>query len=64
MGKDMIMRDELYDREYQSIRSAANRDLGEKLARLGQTIRVSLEALHRVQFDAPWNRKSKRIGWG
>lgn len=64
MGKNKIMRDELYDREYQSVRAAANRDLGDKIGQLGRTIRISLDALYRIQFDSPWNRKSKRIGWG
>lgn len=46
------MRDEIFDREYQSGRNALNDGIDRLIAGAGQAFRV----LHKVQFDAPWKR--------
>lgn len=44
------MRDEIYDRDYQAGRSA----LHDGIDRLIEGAGKALEALYRIQFDAPW----------
>jgi hypothetical protein len=34
--------------------------LHDALARIGETLRVSLAKLHRYEFDAPWQRIERR----
>ncbi len=46
------MRDEIFDREFQSGRNALNDGIDRLIAGAGQAFRV----LHKVQFDAPWKQ--------
>ena len=50
------MRDEIYDRDYQSGRDALHDGLDRLVAATMQTFR----AIAAIQFDAPWNRPSDR----
>ena len=45
-----IMRDEMFDRDYQAGRDALNDSIDRMIAGVGR----SLEVLHSLQFDAPW----------
>ena len=56
------MRDEIYDREYQIARDDLNRSIDglvQDLKQIGQAFMEAFRSLHRVQFDAPWSRRSK-----
>ena len=50
------MRDELYDRDYQSGRDALHDGIDRLIAATMQTFRV----IAAIQFDAPWNRTPAR----
>jgi hypothetical protein len=55
------MRDEIYDREFQMARGELNRSIDsllQDLRYLGQAFMEAFRSLHRVQFDAPWSRRS------
>lgn len=52
------MVDEIFDRTYQSGRAELNAGLDRGLARLRDTVGKSLEALHRIEWSAPWAGKS------
>ena len=58
------MIDEHFDRGYQSGRTALNDGLDRGIARLTHSIAVGLEALNRIEFDAPWRHKPGRKGPG
>ena len=56
------MRDEIYDRDYQAARSSLNQaviGLGQDLKLLGQALADPFITLARINFDAPWARKSQ-----
>ncbi len=48
------MRDELYDREYQGGRAELHDGLDRLLARIADGLRVTLAAIHRTKWSAPW----------
>jgi hypothetical protein len=56
------MRDELFDRDYQAGRAEFNAGLDRAIAAIGQTLGDSLKVLHRLEWHAPWQAKSNRIG--
>jgi len=59
------MIDEIFDRRYQDGRAELNAGIDRAVAHVGRSILMTFEALHRVQFAAPWNsvRKGKhRVG--
>jgi hypothetical protein len=47
---EAMMRDELFDREYQAGRDALNDAIDRLIAGMGRSMRV----LNAIQFDAPW----------
>lgn len=55
------MRDELFDRDYLAGRAALHQGIDRLIGNFSQ----ALNALHRIQFDAPWRSsprsRSKRI---
>ncbi len=53
------MRDEIFDRTYQSGRAELNAGLDRAFNGIGGTIGKSLAVLHRIEWSAPWNAKSK-----
>ncbi len=53
------MRDELYDRDYQSGRAELHDGIDRLLARLANGLRVTFEAIHRVEWSAPWKAQGK-----
>ena len=56
------MRDELFDRDYQAGRAEFNAGLDRAFGAIGQTLGDSLKVLHRLEWNAPWQAKSNRIG--
>lgn len=52
------MFDEIFDRNYQSGRFGLNADLGRAFERAAQTVNTTFGALARIQFDAPWAKRS------
>lgn len=58
------MVDEIFDRTYQSGRAEFNAGLDRGLNRLGESIGKSFKALHRIQWSAPWKRKSTNVQCG
>ena len=53
------MMDEIFDRTYQAGRADLNAGIDRAAQRLGTTLGKSLEALHRIEWSAPWAGKSK-----
>ena len=51
-----MMRDEIYDRDYQAGRSA----LHDGIDRLAAATLQTFKALAAIQFDAPWERSATR----
>jgi hypothetical protein len=49
-----MMRDELFDRDYQAGRDALNDGIDRLVAGIGRTLKV----LYSIQFDAPWKNGS------
>ncbi len=52
------MLDELFDRSYRSGGAELNAGLDRGFRRIGKAVSTSFEALHRIQFAAPWNKRS------
>lgn len=48
------MMDQHFDRQYQSGRAALNDGIDTLAARLVRETRAVFDALHRIQFSAPW----------
>jgi hypothetical protein len=53
---EAMMRDEIFDREYQAGRNALNDGIDRLFASMGRTLRV----LHSIQFNAPWKQEAGR----
>ena len=47
---EAMMRDELFDRDYQAGRDAMNASIDRLFSGIGRTLKV----LNSIQFDAPW----------
>ena len=56
----VTMVDEIFDRAYRESRGELNASLGAALAALGRLIGESFSVLHRIEWSAPWEQKSKR----
>jgi hypothetical protein len=50
------MRDEIFDREYQQGRDALNDGIDRALHAIGDFFATTGRAIHRFEFDAPWQR--------
>lgn len=48
------MRDELYDRDYQAGRNELHDGIDRLVRRVADFLRVTFEAMHRVEWSAPW----------
>ena len=56
------MNDESFDRIYQSGRADLNAGIDRLIGRIGRTVTATFDAIHRVQFDAPWSKRSRGPG--
>lgn len=57
----VTMIDEIYDRHYQAGRSELNAVIIGGITRLGRAVGNAFEVLNRIEYDAPWSIKAKRI---
>lgn len=53
------MVDEIFDRAYRDSRAELNASLTSAFAGIGRTLGDSLKALHRIEWNAPWNSAEK-----
>ena len=56
------MMDEIFDRTYQAGRAEFNAGLDRGFARIGRALADSFNALHRIQWRAPWAPSSRDVG--
>ena len=55
------MIDQIFDREYQSVRSDLNAALTGGFARFGRAIGNAFEVLNRIEYDTPWTSKRRKL---
>lgn len=53
------MRDEIYDRGYQDGRNALHDGLDRLFTRIASEVNTTFDAIHRVEWSAPWKRNPK-----
>ena len=53
------MIDEIFDRNYQGARATMHQSFDVALHRIADAFDKSFSALNRIQFDAPWLRRSR-----
>jgi hypothetical protein len=62
--REFDMVDEKYDRDYQASRQALNNGIDDAFAALGRFFATTGRAIHKFEFDAPWQdapaRRSSR----
>ena len=56
----ITMIDEIFDRNYQHGRAELNAAIGSGLKHLGQAVGEAFSVLNRIEYDAPWARKSRK----
>lgn len=56
------MRDEIYDREYQGGRAELNAGIDRTILRLGRFLGATFDAIHAIQFAAPWRQPRRGHG--
>lgn len=56
------MNDEYFDRVYQSDRAELNTGIDRLVGSIVRSVGAAFEAIHRVQFDAPWSKRSRGPG--
>jgi len=56
----VTMVDEIFDRAYRESRGELNASLASAFAGIGRFIGDSFRVLHRIEWSAPWEQKSKR----
>ena len=54
--------DEIFDRQYQSGRKDLHDGIDRLARRAGAALAATFQTMHRVQFDEPWAKKTKRPG--
>ena len=58
----MTMMDELFDRTYQAGRSNLNSGIDQLFSRVSGTVLGAFRVGTRIQYHAPWSRRSSRTG--
>jgi hypothetical protein len=53
------MVDETFDRLYREGRGELNRAISSGFRNIGGTLGIALEALHRIEWNAPWAPRSR-----
>jgi hypothetical protein len=53
------MIDQMFDRAYREARTELNGGIQRALTQLSRTVGDGLEALHRLEWNAPWHAPSK-----
>lgn len=54
------MIDEIFDRQYQAGRADLHAGVDRALSAIGREIGQSFDALHRIQWSAPWARAASK----
>ena len=54
------MNDEMFDRDYQSARAEMNAGIDRAVAHFVQGLKQGFTALHRSQWQAPWETPARR----
>ena len=57
------MNDEIFDRIYQSGRAELNDGIDRVIGRIGRFVGDAFQAAHRIQFDAPWLKRTRNRKW-
>jgi hypothetical protein len=57
----VTMIDEIFDRSYQAGRDELNSAILAGLGRLGTAVGNAFAVLNRIEYDAPWTAKAKRV---
>lgn len=57
----VTMVDEIFDREYAASRKELNAALSNAFQTIGRTVSSAFEVLVKIEYEAPWTAKSKRI---
>ena len=58
----MDMRDEIYDRDYQAGRAELHAGIDRLVLGLGRTLGATFDAIHDIQFAAPWQQPAGKGG--
>jgi hypothetical protein len=56
----ITMIDEIFDRHYQAARADLNGGIATAVSQLVRGLGDSFRVLHRIEWNAPWEQKSKR----
>ncbi len=57
----ITMVDEIFDRHYQAGREALNASILSAFSRLGRAISNAFKVLNRIEYQAPWMPRQKRV---
>lgn len=57
----ITMVDELFDRHYQAGRDALNASVSGAVFRLAKAVSNAFNVLNRIEYQAPWNARQKRV---
>jgi hypothetical protein len=57
----VTMIDEIYDRHYRDARAELNSAIVAGIAHLRRSVGNAFEVLNRIEYDAPWARKAKKV---
>ncbi len=57
----VTMIDQIYDRDYQSGRDQMNAAIVAGLARFARSVGTAFTVLNRIEYDAPWKPRVKRV---
>jgi hypothetical protein len=57
----VTMVDEIFDRHYQEARGELNKSIANAVRHLGHAVSNAFKVLNRIEYQAPWNAKAKRI---
>ena len=60
--KGTTMRDEIYDRDYQAGRAELHGGIDRLILGLGRTLGATFDAIHDIQFAAPWQQPARKGG--
>jgi hypothetical protein len=56
----VTMIDEMFDRAYQKGRADLNSSLAIAFRRVGTAVSNAFEVLNRIEYDAPWLRRTRK----
>jgi len=57
----VTMVDEIFDRQYAASRKELNASLSNALGSFRRTVRSAFEVLVKIEYEAPWTAKPKRV---